>query len=184
MVADQIAAAMTAQHTARQLAAQRDVIRDRAFGLFDAGRWSEGERAWREVEAMEAREERQYRRASEALDSVLLLDPARAGLRAWAADLTFERLAHAERDRHRELAEELASRVLAYDDGRHRAALAADARIELAVAPAGTQAWIERAGTEPRRIDSTCPPAPWCSRSRRPGTRRRGSRSSWRAARP
>jgi eukaryotic-like serine/threonine-protein kinase len=158
MVADQVAAAMTDQHAARQLAAQRDVARERAFGLFDAGRWSEGEQAWSEVEAMESREEHQYRSASEALDSVLLLDPTRAGLRAWAADLTFERLARAGRDRRRDLADELASRLLAYDDGRYRAALAADARIELTVAPAGTQVWIERTGTARQRVDPSLSP--------------------------
>jgi formylglycine-generating enzyme required for sulfatase activity len=153
MVADQVDAATAAQRAARELATQRDVARDRAFGLFDAGRWSEGEQAWREVGAMESGEELRYRRASEALDSVLVLDPAQAGLRAWAADLTFERLGRAERDRHREIAVELASRLLAYDDGRYRAVLAAEARIELAVAPAGTQVWIERPGTVRLRID-------------------------------
>jgi serine/threonine protein kinase/formylglycine-generating enzyme required for sulfatase activity len=153
MIADQVAAATAGQRAARQVAAQRDVLRGRAFGLFDAGRWSEGEQAWDEVAAMESSEERQYRGASEALDSVLRLDPARAGLRAWAADLTSERLARAERDCRRDLADELASRLLAYDDGRYRAALAADARIELTVAPPGTQVWVERTGGARERVD-------------------------------
>jgi serine/threonine protein kinase/formylglycine-generating enzyme required for sulfatase activity len=153
MVDDRAAAAMTAQRAARQLAAQRDAARSSAIALFDGARWSEGEQAWSEVEAMGEREERQYRSATEALDSVLLLDPGRAQLRAWAADLALERLGRAERDRRRDLADELASRLLAYGDDRYRASLAADARVELTVAPAEARVWIERPGTEPRLVD-------------------------------
>jgi hypothetical protein len=78
VVADQVHATTTAQDAARQLAAQRDVARSRAFGLFDTHRWSEGEDAWTEVEALASREERQYRIASGHLESVLSLDPSRA----------------------------------------------------------------------------------------------------------
>jgi formylglycine-generating enzyme required for sulfatase activity len=155
MVDDRAAAAMTAQRAARRLAAQRDAARSRAIALFDGAHWSEGERAWTEVEVMGTREERQYRSASEALDSVLLLDPGpgRAALRAWAADLAFERLGRAERDRRRDLADELASRLLAYGDDRYRASLAADARVELTVAPAEARVWIERPGAARQLVD-------------------------------
>ena len=153
MVDDRAAAAMTAQQAARQIAAQRDAARSRAIALFDGGHWSEGERAWTEVEAMGTREEHQYRTASEALDSVLLLDPARTALRAWAADLAYERLGRAERDRRRDLADELASRLLAYGDDRYRASLAADARVELTVVPAEARVWIERPGAPRQLVD-------------------------------
>jgi serine/threonine protein kinase/formylglycine-generating enzyme required for sulfatase activity len=156
VVATQVHAAMTAQDAARQVAAQRDVARSRAFGLFDARRWSEGEAAWTEVEALAAREDGHYRSTSGHLESALLLDPARAGLRAWIADLTFERLLRAERDRHRDLADELAARLLAYDDGRHQAELDADAHVALEVGPAGTRVWSERPGS-PREFLGQAP---------------------------
>ncbi|HEU4729959.1 MAG TPA: formylglycine-generating enzyme family protein, partial [Kofleriaceae bacterium] len=144
MVEAQTAAARAAQAAARQLAAQRDVARNRALGLFDDRRWGEAETVWAAVDAMATREEHEYRSASEHLDSILLLDPARAGLRHWAFELTFERLLRAERDRRDDLAAELASRLSAYGDNRHRAELRADARVELTIAPDGTQVWIER----------------------------------------
>jgi len=120
-------------------------MRRRALRLFDDRQWSEGEIAWTQVDAMAAHEEQQYRSAAEHLDGILLLDPTRAGVRERAADLTFERLVRAERDRRDELAAELASRLTAYGDSRHRAELHADARVELTVAPSGTRVSIERA---------------------------------------
>jgi len=145
MVEAQATAATSAQAVARQIAAERDVALRRAFGLFDDRRWSEGEDAWTDVEALAAREELQYRSASEHIDSMLLLDPTRAELRGWASELTLERLLRAERDRRRDLAAELASRLNAYGDRRHQAELRDAARLELSVAPQGTQVWIERA---------------------------------------
>jgi serine/threonine protein kinase/formylglycine-generating enzyme required for sulfatase activity len=147
LVAVQTDAAATALQAAHQVAAQRDIARDSALGLFDAQRWTEGETAWAEVDALAMREERDYRSASGHLESVLLIDPMRAGLRGRFADLTFERLVRAEHDSRSELAEELASRLAAYDDGRHKAAMAADAQIQLSVSPPGTKVWIERAGS-------------------------------------
>jgi eukaryotic-like serine/threonine-protein kinase len=140
------AAASSAQVTAREIASQRDVALRRAFGLFDDGRWTEGEAAWTEVEALAAREELQYRRAAEHIDSMLLLDPTRADLRGRAFELTLERLDRAERDRRRDLAVELASRLNAYGDPRRQARRHDEARLELTVAPNGTQVWIEHSG--------------------------------------
>ena len=156
VVVDQVHMATTAQEVARQIAAQRDLARKRAFDLFDANRWSEGEDTWTFALGLAEREERQYRLASGNLESALLLDPARAGLRERFADLTFERLLRAERDRHHDLADELAARMVAYDDGRHRAALGAEAHVELEVAPAGTQVWSEHPGF-PRQLVGQAP---------------------------
>src|SRR5262249_47987216 len=83
---------------------------------------------------------------SSHFESALSLDPARRSLREQFADLTFDRLMRAERDHQTDLADELAGRLLAYDDGRHEAALDAGARIELEIVPPGTQVWSERAG--------------------------------------
>jgi serine/threonine protein kinase/formylglycine-generating enzyme required for sulfatase activity len=144
MVEAQAAAASSAQLVARDTAAQRDVALRHAFALFDDRHWSEGENAWDEVEALAAREELQYRTAAEHVDNMLQLDPTRADLRGWAAELTLERLRRAERDRRRDLAVELASRLNGYRDSRHQVELRDEARLELTVAPAGTQVWIER----------------------------------------
>jgi eukaryotic-like serine/threonine-protein kinase len=146
VIANQVFAATSAFDNARQVAAQRDAARAKAFNLFDAHRWPEGQDAWTEVEALAAQENAQYRAASSYFESALSLDPARASLRAQFADLTFERLLRAERDHHSDLADELTGRLVAYDDGRYRAALRAGARVELDVSPAGTQVWSERAG--------------------------------------
>jgi serine/threonine protein kinase/formylglycine-generating enzyme required for sulfatase activity len=152
LVDAQTTAATTAQASARQIAAQRDVMRSRALRLFDDHHWDEGEVAWTEVDTMREREEREYRSAAEYLDSVLLLDPQRRDLREQAADLAFERLVRAERDRRGDLAAELGSRLNTYGDNRHRAELGAEARVELTVAPGGTQISIERAGAPPQVV--------------------------------
>jgi serine/threonine protein kinase/formylglycine-generating enzyme required for sulfatase activity len=152
MASGQTRAATLAQTNARQLGAERDRTQARALALFDAHRWSEGEAAWTEVETMARREERAYRSASGYLESILLVDPARAGLRGWFADLTFERLLRAQRDRRLDLAAELTSRLIAYDDGRYQAMLGAEARVELGVSPQGTRVWIERPGGPPQLL--------------------------------
>lgn len=159
VVADQVGTATAAREVARQIAAQHDAAATRAFALFDAGRWSDGEDAWTEVEALAARAERQYRAASGNLESALRLDPARAELRRGFADLTLERLLRAERDRQPDLADELAVRLAAYDDGHRRAALGADARVELDIAPPGTVVWSERPGGARRRVGQAPLPA-------------------------
>ena len=144
IVEGQVSAAQTAQASARDTARQRDVTRKRALELFDTGRWNEGETAWTEVEAMRVREEQQYRTVSEHIDSALLFDPHRSGLRAWASDLALERLVRAQRDHRRDLAVELASRLNTYGEPRDRVELRGDARLELTVSPPGTRVWIER----------------------------------------
>jgi serine/threonine protein kinase/formylglycine-generating enzyme required for sulfatase activity len=156
VIADQARAATTALDDTQQLARQRDAARDRAFGLFDAQRWVEGEDTWSQVEALAAREASQYRAASGHFESALSLDPARTSLRAQLADVMFERLLRAERDYQGELVEELAGRLAAYDDGRYRAALAAGARVELEVRPPGTKVWSERPGA-PRQLLGLAP---------------------------
>src|SRR6185436_20309402 len=49
VIANQVFAATTAFDNARRLAAQRDDARARAFALFDAQRWREGQDAWIDV---------------------------------------------------------------------------------------------------------------------------------------
>ncbi|HEX3480160.1 MAG TPA: serine/threonine-protein kinase, partial [Kofleriaceae bacterium] len=152
VIADHVHAATAAFDDARNLARQRDAARARAFPLFDSRRWSEGETMWDQVQALTAQEDSAYRTASSNLESALSLDPARRTLRAQFADLTFERLLRAERDRHGDLADELRARLVAYDDGRYQAALATAARVELDVAPPGTQVSIERPGAAPQLL--------------------------------
>src|SRR5438876_8470880 len=117
VVANQVLSAAVAFDEARRIGAQRDASRARAFQLFDAHRWLEGEDVWTDVETLAAREAGQYRAASSFFESALSLDPAGAALRAQFADLTFQRLLRAESDHHNDLADELAGRLVAYDDG-------------------------------------------------------------------
>jgi serine/threonine protein kinase/formylglycine-generating enzyme required for sulfatase activity len=159
VIADEVRAATAAVDDARQLARQRDAARTRAFGLFDGRHWDTGEQVWTEVEAVAAREASQYRSASGHLESALSLDPARASLRAQFADLTFERLLRAEGDHQGDLADELAGRLVAYDDGRHRAELDAGARLELEVVPPGARVWSEQPGSGRRLLgEAPLPP--------------------------
>ena len=166
VVVEQVRAATSAFDAARHLAQQRDAARARAFGLYDAQRWTEGEDAWTEVEALAAREASQYRGASAHLENALSLDPSRASLRSQLADVMFERLLRAESDRDRDLADELTERLSAYDDGRHRAALEAGARVELEVDPPGTLVWSERPGVSRELLG----PAPLPPLALPPGT--------------
>ncbi|MGH2897061.1 MAG: protein kinase domain-containing protein, partial [Solirubrobacteraceae bacterium] len=159
VIANQMLAATTAFDSATHLATQRDAARARAFSLFGVRRWTEGEDAWTEVEEIAAREASQFRAASGYFESALSLDPARASLRAQFADLTFQRLLRAERDHQRDLVDELAGRLVAYDDGRYRAALGVGARIELTAMPPGTMVWSERPGGA-RQLLGQAPLAP------------------------
>jgi eukaryotic-like serine/threonine-protein kinase len=113
VVANQVLAGAVAFDEARRLGGERDAARARAFQLFDAHRWVEGEDAWTTVEALAANEAGQYRAASSYFESALSLDPSRAALRAQFADLTFQRLLRAERDHHGDLADELKGRLVA-----------------------------------------------------------------------
>jgi serine/threonine protein kinase/formylglycine-generating enzyme required for sulfatase activity len=153
MVADQTRAATEAQRTALQTGIELDEARKRALALFDEHRWNDGEQAWTGVEEMALREEREYRAAFSHLETVLLVDPQRAGLRGWAADLMFARLVRAEHNRRRDLVDEFASRVLAYDDGRYKIELGADATVQLSLSPETTQVWIERDGAPRAPVD-------------------------------
>jgi eukaryotic-like serine/threonine-protein kinase len=152
VVSDQTRAALAAETEARKIAVQRDVARKHAFELFDTRHWADGETAWAEVEAMASREERQYRTAAGHLDSALLLDPSRPGLRSWAADLSFERLVRAERDRRADLIDELAARLATYRDSRRRRDAGASAELALTAVPDGTAISIERPGSPRYRI--------------------------------
>ncbi|MGE0550507.1 MAG: SUMF1/EgtB/PvdO family nonheme iron enzyme [Kofleriaceae bacterium] len=135
VISQQLVQATGAIDAARELAQQRDGQRTRAFGLFVDHKWSEGEDVWTDAEVLADREASAYRAASNHVESALALDPTRASLREQFADLLFERLVRAQRDRAADLADELAGRLAAYDDGRHKGALVVAARLTLDVAP-------------------------------------------------
>jgi len=159
VISDQVRIATTAFDAARQLASQRDTARERALRLFDDQRWDDGEARWSEVEELAASEASELRAASSHLEAALALDPTRASLRSQFADLMYARLLRAERDHQGELADEFAGRLAAYDDGGHRAALRARARVDLDVIPVGTRVWSERPGAA-RQLLGEAPLAP------------------------
>ena len=152
LVAEQLRLSEAAHADAQQRAKERDELRARAFAAFDAHHWDQGEAIWADAEKQVSGEELQFRAASSHLESALLLDPARDGLREQFAALTFERLLRAERDRRGDLVDELGGRLAAYDGGRYRAQLAAPARLELEVSPPGTRISIERPGAPSRLL--------------------------------
>jgi eukaryotic-like serine/threonine-protein kinase len=144
-VAEQLTKADTAIAAARKLAHDGDVARTRAYRLFDAHQWTAGEDAWNEVERLGADEAAKYRAASSSFEAALSLDPTSTQLREQRADLLLERLVRARRNRSADLADELAGRLAAYDNGRRMTLLDVPAHIALDV-PAGTRIWRERAG--------------------------------------
>jgi serine/threonine protein kinase/formylglycine-generating enzyme required for sulfatase activity len=152
VIANQVSKATTALDEARDRAERRDAARARAFELFDAHRWPEGEQMWDQVETLAADEAARYRTASNHLESALSLDPRSASLRAQFAGLIFERLLRAEGDHNADLVEELSGRLAPYDDGRYRARLELGARVELEITPPGTQVWSERPGAAPELL--------------------------------
>jgi eukaryotic-like serine/threonine-protein kinase len=156
VVAEQVQAATKAHETARTIAAERDLARSRAFHLFDTPDWPAAEKVWTQSETMAVSEEREYRNASARLENVLLLDPKRTGLRRRVADLTFERLARADRDHRNELVEELKSRLGAYGDERLKTRIGAHAYVQLTIEPEGTWVWIETSSS-PRRLAGKAP---------------------------
>ena len=157
VIAGQVHEATVAVERARHVAQQRDGARARAFGLFDTQHWTEGESVWEEAEMLAAKEASEYRTASAHLEDALSLDPTRPELRAQFADLTFERLPRAERDRRGELADELAGRLAAYDTARLHTAFRPSATVDLEVAPPGTRVWIERGDRSGAPIEVTPP---------------------------
>jgi eukaryotic-like serine/threonine-protein kinase len=159
VISNEVRAAADAAGAARELAKQRDVARDRAFQLFDTQHWTEGEDMWDRVEALAEQEATQYRDASSHLESALSLDTTRTHLREQFADLLFERLVRAGRDRRGDLTDELAARLAAYDGGRRRAQLGAAAHVELEIEPRGTRVWTERPNA-PRELLGEAPLPP------------------------
>lgn len=145
VIAEQTKDAKQAVSAARTFAGERDATRARAFALFDAHKWTAGEDAWTEAELLGAKEATSYRAASSSFESALALAPADTTLRDQHADLLFERLLRAQRDRSADSADELAGRLAVYDNGQRKAELDAPAHITVD-APAGTRVWRERAG--------------------------------------
>ncbi len=151
VIAEHVRTSTTAFTEARELGSRRDAARDRAFGLFDRGRWPEAEVAWADAQALREGEASRFRAASRDLENALSLDPTRATSRALLAELLATRLHRAELDRDANAIDELSGRLVAYDDeGRYRTTLAADAKLELAITPASAEVTIERGASRER----------------------------------
>ncbi len=155
VIAEHVRTSNAAFTEARELGSRRDAARDRAFGLFDRGRWTEAEAAWADAQALREGEASKFRAASRDLENALSLDPTRATSRALLVELLAARLHRAELDRDANAIDELSGRLVAYDDeGMYRTTLAAGAKLELAVTPASAEVTIER-GTSRERLGRT-----------------------------
>ena len=132
--------------------------------------WAAGEDAWTKSSSSVAPEAAQYRAASRSFESALALDPTRASMRDQLADLLFERLLRAKRDRAGDLADELAGRLAAYDDGRRQAELDAPAHITVHVRRRHRGLARGRRCARTRVADAfTAAPGPLVLASKRPG---------------
>jgi len=135
VVAKQLGDAEAAAGAAQKFGRDRDAARIRAFDLFDHRDWTKGELVWTEVEQLAKSESSAYRVASSHFESALALEPSRTDIRERLADLLLERLLRAKRDSANDLADELAGRLAAYDDGHRAATLATPAHLALTVPP-------------------------------------------------
>lgn len=138
-----LAKAGLAEARARRAGALR--LRRQALGLFDGQKIKEAERVWSRYLQAAARVQPGYVRASQALETALLLDRARADVRSLFADVLFERALLAEqRHRHTEL-DELLRRLSLYDqDGQRRRRWDAPGALTLLPQPAAAQVELHR----------------------------------------
>jgi formylglycine-generating enzyme required for sulfatase activity len=142
------AAASSAPGRAREADVRE--LRRRAFAAFDGGDRLRGEELWRQARVFAPEADAAYERAERAYETALVLDPARAEVRAQLADLLLDHLLLARELRRDEEARALAALLERHDEGgRRRAALEAPATLSLRTAPVTADAALERYEREP-----------------------------------
>jgi formylglycine-generating enzyme required for sulfatase activity len=139
---------------ARAARAQAGALRREAFAGFDRRDRDPAEQVWARARAVEATVPTLYGRASQELETALMLVPARADLRARFADLLAERALAAEEGRADAQKDELLRRLAVYDDGGARAArFHAPATLSITTRPPGAAVTLARYGErEPGRL--------------------------------
>ncbi|MGZ3438660.1 MAG: nSTAND1 domain-containing NTPase, partial [Polyangia bacterium] len=144
-IAAALADADTAVAEAHRLHTAAEHARTRLFAMYDAGTWQQADGEWPAVVEMDRRTNAAYERARHTLDGALVVDPGRRIVRARMADLAYERIGDATRAARLDEADELTSRLAAYDDDGERAArLARPATLAFASDPRGATLVVER----------------------------------------
>jgi serine/threonine protein kinase/formylglycine-generating enzyme required for sulfatase activity len=121
---------------ARRDAAAALDLRKRAFSHFDAFERDEGEALFAEALTLEEKADRSYGRASQALETTLMLDAGRSEVPRTLGDVLYERARLAERAHRPERIEELLQRLTLYDaNGERRRRWAAPAQLTIESVP-------------------------------------------------
>jgi formylglycine-generating enzyme required for sulfatase activity len=152
-VADELQIARTALEGARTAEANRARLAAQAFASFDAGKWDEGEKLWKDSEGQgpdvmgqRAATERAYRTASRHVEIAFAKDPTRNDVRDLIGDILIARASFAELVHDTSQRDEQIERVALYDaDGSRRARWSASGRIVVG-APKNAEISLEPGG--------------------------------------
>jgi len=120
-VTGEVDRAMEALQRARILEDESRVMKKQAFQLFDQMKLEQAESLWTEYVTLFQSVPNQFARASQLLETALLLDRDRADVRESFADLLYERALLAESSRNTAGKSELLERLRLYDEGGLRA---------------------------------------------------------------
>lgn len=159
-----LTAAEEALARGRAWGARAEVLRDRAFTLYDAARFDEANPLWAEALALGREERRVYEDATRVLDAALPRNGGPPRLRLRLAELLHQRILLSERERQPRTREVLLPWLAAVDEtGEYRRQLAEPARLSLESEPGGAQVWVEEAveaqgrlhWSEPRILGTT-----------------------------
>jgi eukaryotic-like serine/threonine-protein kinase len=138
-------AASRALDRARDLRGQARALRRRALERFDRRKTAAGEQGWARFRARSATMQAAFRKASQRLETAILLEPGDVGLHHLFATALFERALLADAQRRKGERDELLQRMALYDrTGRLRRRWAAPARVELVLTPANAKVTLRR----------------------------------------
>ncbi|APR83879.1 Hypothetical protein A7982_09228 [Minicystis rosea] len=127
-------------------------LRRRAFAHFDSFERTEGEATWERALALAAKADQAYGRASQSLETTLLVDAGNARVRGLLGDVLYARALLAERGHHEQQRDELLERLALYDpDGLRRQRWSAPAEVAIATHPSGARVTIGRYVEEEHR---------------------------------
>ena len=143
-VAEHAVEAESALATARARAVEVIELRGQAYALIDGKQRNEGQAIFDRSRKVDRACDADYARAAQSLEAALILDSARGDVRAFLADVLFERALVAEHQGERDRASDLLARLRLYDDGSRLRSWDAPARVELRSLPLGAAVWVER----------------------------------------
>lgn len=135
--------------TARTEADASLALRRSAFAHFDAFERAEGEADWDRARAGAARADQAFGRASQSLETTLMVDPESAAVRGMLGDVLYARALLADREHHAEQRDELLDRLALYDpDGTRRQRWTAPAELFITTRPPGARVSVGRYAVE------------------------------------